>query len=51
VLVLSARRGFQVHTIWIVWLVTALGQLGLQLLLLRRELARRAPVPAPGVAS
>jgi putative MATE family efflux protein len=51
VLVLSARPGFQVHTIWIVWLVTAIGQLGLQLFLLRRELAKKAPVAAPAIAS
>ncbi len=51
VLVLSSRAGFQLHTIWIVWLVTAIGQLGLQLLFLRRELELKAPVPAPSVAS
>jgi Na+-driven multidrug efflux pump len=51
VLVLSWRPGFQLHTIWIVWLVTAIGQLGLQLFLLRRELALKAPVPVPTVAS
>jgi putative MATE family efflux protein len=51
VLVLSWRPGLELHTIWLIWLVTAIGQLGLQLLLLRRELAIKAPVPAPSVAS
>jgi Na+-driven multidrug efflux pump len=51
VLVLSERPGFQVHTIWIVWLVTAIGQLVLQLFLLRRELAKKAPIPGPAIAS
>ncbi|WP_437280260.1 MATE family efflux transporter [Sorangium sp. So ce375] len=45
VLALSARPGFRMHTIWLVSLGTTLGQLGLQQILLRRELALRAPLP------
>ncbi|WP_437533405.1 MATE family efflux transporter [Sorangium sp. So ce726] len=44
VLALSARPGFRMHTIWLVSVGTTLGQLGLQQILLRRELALRAPV-------
>ncbi|WP_437298250.1 MATE family efflux transporter [Sorangium sp. So ce426] len=44
VLVLSARPGFRMHTIWLVSVATTLGQLGLQQILLRRELALKVPV-------
>ncbi|WP_437761172.1 hypothetical protein WMF27_06200 [Sorangium sp. So ce281] len=44
VLALSASPGFRIHTIWVLSVGTTLGQLGLQQILLRRELALEAPV-------
>ncbi|WP_437591408.1 MATE family efflux transporter [Sorangium sp. So ce1000] len=42
-LVLSARAGFSLRSLWLVSLGTTLGQFGLQQFLLRRELAIKAP--------
>jgi putative MATE family efflux protein len=44
VLILSARPGFTMHTIWLISVVSIFCQLALQQLALRRELRLRAPI-------